>query len=149
MRIAQIAPLAEAVPPKLYGGTERVVSWLTEELVRLGHDVTLFATGDSQTAATLVPGTEIGLRLQEVGDHTASNLVMLDNVRRRDRSFLSRAKPLERVGVQRAFISKPVRSSVQPREEKEQTRCVSLRLRLSPRPCRRSSTEGRSAWSRG
>ena len=46
MRIAQIAPLAESVPPKLYGGTERVVSWLTEELVSLGHDVTLFATGD-------------------------------------------------------------------------------------------------------
>ena len=47
MRIAQIAPLTEAIPPELYGGTERVVSWLTEELVRLGHDVTLFATGDS------------------------------------------------------------------------------------------------------
>jgi len=53
MRIAQIAPLAEAVPPKLYGGTERVVSYLTEELVRLGHDVTLFASGDSETAAPL------------------------------------------------------------------------------------------------
>ena len=87
MRIAQIAPLAEAVPPKLYGGTERVVSWLTEELVRLGHDVTLFATGDSQTAAKLVPGCEIGLRLQQVSDHTASNLVMLDNVRRRADEF--------------------------------------------------------------
>ena len=48
MRIAQIAPLAESVPPKLYGGTERVVSWLTEELVALGHDVTLFASGDSR-----------------------------------------------------------------------------------------------------
>jgi hypothetical protein len=52
MRIAQIAPLAESVPPKLYGGTERVVSWLTEELVALGHEVTLFASGDSTTAAT-------------------------------------------------------------------------------------------------
>ena len=51
MRIAQVAPLAEAVPPKLYGGTERVVSWLTEELVRKGHQVTLFASGDSETAA--------------------------------------------------------------------------------------------------
>ena len=51
MRIAQVAPLYESVPPKLYGGTERVVSWLTEELVRLGHDVTLFASGDSMTAA--------------------------------------------------------------------------------------------------
>ena len=55
MRIAQIAPLAESVPPKLYGGTERVVSWLTEELVALGHDVTLFASGDSVTKAKLVP----------------------------------------------------------------------------------------------
>src|SRR5579864_6698442 len=55
MRIAQIAPLTESIPPKLYGGTERVVSWLTEELVAQGHDVTLFATGDSTTSATLVP----------------------------------------------------------------------------------------------
>src|SRR6186713_2764418 len=55
MRIAQIAPLFESVPPKLYGGTERVVSFLTEELVRLGHQVTLFASGDSRTTATLVP----------------------------------------------------------------------------------------------
>ena len=51
MHIAQIAPLTEAVPPKLYGGTERVVSWLTEELIALGHDVTLFASGDSRTSA--------------------------------------------------------------------------------------------------
>jgi glycosyltransferase involved in cell wall biosynthesis len=87
MRIAQIAPLAEAVPPKFYGGTERVVSWLTEELVRQGHDVTLFASGDSVTTATLVPGTEKGLRLQNIGDHTASNLVMLDAVRRRAHEF--------------------------------------------------------------
>jgi glycosyltransferase involved in cell wall biosynthesis len=55
MRIAQVAPLYESVPPKLYGGTERVVSYLTEELVRLGHEVTLFASGDSQTKAKLVP----------------------------------------------------------------------------------------------
>jgi glycosyltransferase involved in cell wall biosynthesis len=55
MRIAQIAPLTEAIPPKLYGGTERVIYWLTEELVALGHDITLFASGDSQTSATLVP----------------------------------------------------------------------------------------------
>ena len=57
MRIAQVAPLNESVPPALYGGTERVVSYLTEELVRLGHDVTLFASGDSQTTAKLVPGS--------------------------------------------------------------------------------------------
>ena len=55
MRIAQIAPLAEAVPPKLYGGTERVVFWLTEELVQMGHEVTLFASGDSVTHARLEP----------------------------------------------------------------------------------------------
>ena len=87
MRIAQIAPLAEAVPPKLYGGTERVVSWLTEELVRQGHDVTLFASGDSETSARLVPGCERGLRLLGVRDHTAHNIVMLDQVRRRADEF--------------------------------------------------------------
>jgi glycosyltransferase involved in cell wall biosynthesis len=63
MRIAQLAPLAESVPPNLYGGTERVVSWLTEELVRLGHDVTLFATGDSSTNGRLVPLWPRALRL--------------------------------------------------------------------------------------
>jgi glycosyltransferase involved in cell wall biosynthesis len=63
MRIAQIAPLAESVPPALYGGTERVVSYLTEELVCLGHDVTLFASGDSQTQAQLVPVVPRALRL--------------------------------------------------------------------------------------
>ena len=63
MRIAQVAPLAESVPPKLYGGTERVISWLTEELVSLGHQVTLFASGDSQTNANLVPVWPRGLRL--------------------------------------------------------------------------------------
>ena len=63
MRIAQIAPLSEAVPPKFYGGTERVVSWITEELVRQGHDVTLFASGDSETSAKLAACTPEGLRL--------------------------------------------------------------------------------------
>ena len=63
MRIAQVAPLTEAVPPKLYGGTERVVHWLTEELVALGHDVTLFASGDSQTSATLDATWPKALRL--------------------------------------------------------------------------------------
>lgn len=56
MRIAQLAPLAESVPPKLYGGTERVVAWLVDELVELGHDVTLFASGDSRTKGELHPG---------------------------------------------------------------------------------------------
>jgi glycosyltransferase involved in cell wall biosynthesis len=63
MRIAQVAPLAESVPPKLYGGTERVISWLAEELVGLGHQVTLVASGDSHTSATLVPAWPRALRL--------------------------------------------------------------------------------------
>jgi glycosyltransferase involved in cell wall biosynthesis len=63
MRIAQVAPLAESVPPKLYGGTERVVAWLIDELVDLGHDVTLFASGDSATRAKLVPVCPRALRL--------------------------------------------------------------------------------------
>jgi glycosyltransferase involved in cell wall biosynthesis len=65
MRIAQVAPLAESVPPKLYGGTERVVAWLTEELITLGHDVTLFASGDSKTRASLVPIVPHAIRLNK------------------------------------------------------------------------------------
>jgi glycosyltransferase involved in cell wall biosynthesis len=80
MRIAQIAPLAEAVPPKLYGGTERVIWWLTEALVDLGHDVTLYASGDSETSARLVPGAPRGLRLAGINDHVASLIAMLDRV---------------------------------------------------------------------
>src|SRR5438046_2667384 len=63
MRIAQIAPLTEAIPPKLYGGTERVISWLADELVALGHDVVLFASGDSQTSANLEACWPKALRL--------------------------------------------------------------------------------------
>ena len=63
MRIAQIAPLAESVPPKLYGGTERVVAWLVDELVSLGHEVTLFASGDSRTRVKLHPVWPRALRL--------------------------------------------------------------------------------------
>ena len=63
MKIAQIAPLIESVPPRLYGGTERVVSYLTEDLVAQGHEVTLFASGDSITAADLVPCCTQALRL--------------------------------------------------------------------------------------
>lgn len=87
MRIAQVAPLAESVPPRLYGGTERVVSWLTEEFVRQGHEVTLFASGDSETSAELVRSVPEGLRLGGIRDHTASLLVMLDEVRRRASDF--------------------------------------------------------------
>src|SRR5476651_976741 len=88
MKIAQIAPLAESVPPKLYGGTERVVSNLTEELVRQGHEVTLFASGDSRTAAELVACTDVALRLNpKVKDHAPYHLMMLDQVRRRADEF--------------------------------------------------------------
>ncbi|TIV14455.1 MAG: glycosyltransferase family 4 protein, partial [Mesorhizobium sp.] len=58
MRIAHVAPLYESVPPKLYGGTERIVFYITEALVELGHDVTLFASGDSETSARLVPARD-------------------------------------------------------------------------------------------
>ena len=81
MRIAQIAPLAEAVPPKLYGGTERVIWWLSEALVEQGHDVTLFASGDSISSARLVACAPRALRLSGINDHTAHLLVMLDRVR--------------------------------------------------------------------
>jgi len=87
MKIAQIAPLYESVPPRLYGGTERVVSYLTEELVRLGHEVTLFASGDSVTSARLEPGCEQALRLQCCGDPLAHHMVMLDKVLERAHRF--------------------------------------------------------------
>ena len=84
MRIAQIAPLTEAVPPKLYGGTERVVHWLTEELVALGHDVTLFASGDSSTSAKLEATWPKALRLDgSVRDPNALHMVMLERVRQK------------------------------------------------------------------
>ena len=83
MRIAQVAPLYESVPPKTYGGTERVVSWLTEELVRLGHDVTLFASGDSMTTARLVPCSPESLRLcTDCIDQMAHHFVQLEKVLR-------------------------------------------------------------------
>ena len=82
MKIAQIAPLAECCPPKLYGGTERIVSYLTEELVRQGHQVTLFASGDSRTQAKLVRCSDMALRLNPtVKDHTPYHVMMLDSVR--------------------------------------------------------------------
>jgi glycosyltransferase involved in cell wall biosynthesis len=81
MRIAQVAPLYESVPPYLYGGTERVVSYLTEALVDLGHDITLFASGDSVTEARLIPGCERSLRLSEdCVDPMAHHTVMLHEV---------------------------------------------------------------------
>src|ERR1700757_1382417 len=83
MRIAQIAPLHEAVPPKLYGGTERVVSWLTEELVAMGHDVTLFASGDSVTSPRLHRVGPRALRLDPaIRDPIAPHMLHLETVRR-------------------------------------------------------------------
>jgi glycosyltransferase involved in cell wall biosynthesis len=88
MRIAQVAPLTEATPPKLYGGTERVVHWLTEELVALGHDVTLFASGDSCTSAKLEAVWPRALRLDgSVRDPNALHTVMLERVRQRCDDF--------------------------------------------------------------
>src|SRR5437762_1720083 len=88
MRIAQVAPLFESVPPKLYGGTESVVSWLTEELVRLGQDVTLFASGDSMTTARLVPACAESLRLSPVTvDDLAHHFVLMEHVLRLKEEF--------------------------------------------------------------
>jgi glycosyltransferase involved in cell wall biosynthesis len=87
MKIAQVAPLMESVPPRLYGGTERIVSYLTEELVEQGHDVTLFASGDSLTKARLVPCTVKALRLSDIKDPIPYHLIMLDEVRRLASSF--------------------------------------------------------------
>ena len=88
MKIAQIAPLAESVPPRLYGGTERIVSYLTEDLVAQGHDVTLFASGNSQTSARLVKCTPAALRLNPaVRDPLPHHLLMLEQVRQRAQDF--------------------------------------------------------------
>ena len=88
MRIAQVAPLYESVPPKYYGGTERVVSYLTEELVREGHEVTHFASGGSETKARLVAACPRSLRLdRRFRDQMAHHYVMLENVFQRAGQF--------------------------------------------------------------
>jgi glycosyltransferase involved in cell wall biosynthesis len=88
MKIAQIAPLIESVPPSLYGGTERIVSCLTEELVRLGHEVTLFASADSITSAELAPCCNRALRLDDsVRDIIPHYMLMVDKVRERAVDF--------------------------------------------------------------
>jgi glycosyltransferase involved in cell wall biosynthesis len=88
MKIAQIAPLSESVPPRRYGGTERIVSYLTEELVRRGHEVTLFASGDSVTSAELVPCCEEALRLSAtVRDPLPYQMLQLEKVRQRADEF--------------------------------------------------------------
>jgi glycosyltransferase involved in cell wall biosynthesis len=89
MRIAQVAPLYEAVPPKLYGGTERIVAFLADALVDLGHDVTLFASGDSDTRATLAPMRDQAIRLdpEPLKSDLAAHLSMLHEVRLRSAEF--------------------------------------------------------------
>jgi glycosyltransferase involved in cell wall biosynthesis len=88
MRIAQIAPLHEAVPPKLYGGTERVISYLTEELVAQGHEVTLFASGDSITSARLEPIWPQALRLSPaLSDTTVPHVLLMETARRQADRF--------------------------------------------------------------
>ena len=99
MRIAQVAPLYESVPPKYYGGTERVVSYLTEELVQQGHDVTLFASGDSITSAQLAATTRRSLRLDEhCVDQLAHHVLMLERVVQRAAS---------RRGISVVFVDAP------------------------------------------
>jgi glycosyltransferase involved in cell wall biosynthesis len=88
MRIAQVAPLYESVPPRNYGGTERIVHYLTEELVRQGHDVTLFASGDSMTSAKLIPQCERSLRTDvKCVDPLAEHLVMIERVGKMQHKF--------------------------------------------------------------
>jgi glycosyltransferase involved in cell wall biosynthesis len=88
MKIAQVAPLIESVPPRFYGGTERVVSYLTEELVRQGHEVTLFASGDSRTQARLVASVPKALRLDpSVRDSLPYTVLQLEHVRQRLAEF--------------------------------------------------------------
>src|SRR5438067_8891897 len=88
LRIAQVAPLYESVPPRYYGGTERVVSYLTEELVRQGHEVTLFASGDSVTRARLVAACRRSLRFDKhCIDELAHQILMLENVFQRAAQF--------------------------------------------------------------
>ena len=88
MKIAQVSSLMEAVPPKLYGGTERIVAYLTDALVDLGHDVTLFASGDSVTKAKLEPGWPHALRLDEgMRDYLAPHIILLETLARRAEDF--------------------------------------------------------------
>jgi glycosyltransferase involved in cell wall biosynthesis len=87
LRIAQVSPLYESVPPKLYGGTERVVHFLTEALLDLGHEVTLFASGDSRTRAELVPGAPEALRLNHCADPIAPHVAMMEQVFARASDF--------------------------------------------------------------
>jgi glycosyltransferase involved in cell wall biosynthesis len=121
MRIAQVAPLFESVPPKYYGGTERVVSYLTEELVRQGHEVTLFGSGDSATKARLVAACRRSLRLDKhCVDQLAHQILMLEHVFQRAHEFdiihfhvdylhfpLSRRQPMRHVTTMHGRLDIP------------------------------------------
>jgi glycosyltransferase involved in cell wall biosynthesis len=88
VKIAQVAPLTESVPPRLYGGTERIVSYLTEELVAMGHEVTLFATGGSRTSAEMVAPWPRALRFDHgLSDTSIPHILMLEEVCRRSSEF--------------------------------------------------------------
>jgi hypothetical protein len=120
MRIAQVAPLFESVPPRLYGGTERIVSYLTEELVRLGHDVTLFASGDSVTSADLVPGVPMALRLNRaVRDPIPYFMLMMRRVHERAEEFDVITRSISAYGSSRCLrgpaLNSSVRSTRRPR----------------------------------
>src|SRR5664279_5417499 len=110
MKIAQIAPLMESVPPRFYGGTERVVSYLTEELVKLGHDVTLFASGDSITSARLVSCATLALRLDpHVVDPIPYYMLMLDRVRQHAAAFDILHFHIDYLHLSLIHISEPTR----------------------------------------
>ena len=135
MRIAQVAPLTEAVPPKLYGGTERVVSWITEELVALGHDVTLFASGDSLTSARLISPCSTALRLSsKCVDPLPHHIISLDQVIRLvPNPCLPKVslRPLARrnLCVSPILFSPPRHESFAPSLELRQRRVCSITLR--------------------
>src|SRR5205085_3834770 len=101
MKIAQVAPLYESVPPHGYGGTERVVSYLTEELVRQGEEVTLFASGDSKTAARLIPISPRSLRLGKAVDSLAHHIALLGEI-------LQRLGPFDTVHFHMAYLHFPL-----------------------------------------
>ena len=103
MRIAQVAPLWESVPPRLYGGTERIVSYITEELIRQGHEVTLFASGDSQTTARLWPACPQALRLNTGLVNRDAPLVLMQ-----ERAFATEADQFDIIHSHLDFLSFPM-----------------------------------------
>jgi glycosyltransferase involved in cell wall biosynthesis len=126
LRIAQISPLFESVPPRLYGGTERIVHYLTEELVRQGHEVTLFASGDSRTSATLVPVCDEALRLQGVKDPFIPHIVEIEKVFQRSLDFDVIHNHIEYLAYPliRRHAETPVISTLHGRLDLPELRCL-------------------------